>query len=889
MNFFDYFEGYDHEKILKAVGKLRDSDKRILYHQFGSDFSYENNTTGYSYSKLKPIFNKINKLLTNPNYIPREFKNRSSKNYGKIVVYYEDATSNSEKIGNGKKKKLQAQLRLDDEEFAQIMPFLRKNGFYDYFLKLTDGNLNNFMNLRSLSAEEKHKVYNLIGSLRKNIHILLGYQNKTLKDIIGSDDYSFLLLKMSMTGKSKMKFKLFGDNLDLPLPYNYFQDINWEEFFKSIGVLKTKFTKLKKGENSWDNQNLEDIIGVSKENIITFIKSLNVGDLMVVSLKLMFGDNLEKPYSFVNTMDDNQLDRVNISINYLKEMVPRDLKKYKKRKNGLNNKYLWEVLNCSEKEAIFIVNTLKDDSLALKYIKKMFGNDLDEFYDLAKFNNNLEGMHHVRQAIDLLRNKIRVNKENNDNLLTCKFKKVFLTRGKYLWEALGMSKEETLELVNLIDGNTEAYYYLKLMFGEDFEERYDQNKVSDKANLEKVKQSVYYLKQKRNRIKKAKLEDKDVVLYKDKYLWEILSCTKEEMFRLLQLFDQNSKVIFYTKMMFGNDYNLKYDSKRFNDNPYNREKIKQKVHYLKEKLEKYQKDGKLEIPTSHYYWDNKYLWEILECQKEVGLKLAFSLKKDSTTYKSLRLIFAEDFLNKCNWTLFNNDTEKIDAFRGGIGYLRKKLRQANIENVGNWGKKKSLWNDLHLWEILGCSYEEVVDIVKNLRKNTMVYACILNVFGKDLTNIYDRNKIEDNYVQTISVAIDYLRNRLKLRKHQSISPKEPSIKEIVPREETHVEELIMDSVAVNTSEEAKYNVHPFVVEFINTLPLDIGIPLKLYLIDRITIKEIAEVFNTDELDITTRLKKGKLLLEEIGKLYKKNFALDFISNNGLTLSLNNFK
>ena len=407
---------------------------------------------------------------------------------------------------------------------------------------------------------------------------------KTLKEIIGEVKVNNFNSYVQRNSKLKaIYYMAFGENLD-----KVYDDSKLEK--KDITALMVSIKKIMRTNNvgidkKYDNKTLNEILGVSYEDTIYFVSTLDkasqtynmiinvfgidvkrhlekdklenevytkllsnlntvkkiinyivsidlkkiktyVNKEELVTLKKAFGENLDK--KFINTVSVKVLTKVINNLNkQIKEKVKMEseTKANKGKKSMYENMTLDKILGISYEEVLDIFNETKKETKNYKIFVKAFGEDFKGIFNTS----NLDDIEKISlyTKINLLKKAI-----NNPNSKKNMYENMTLDM------ILGISHEEVLDIFNETRKETKTYKIFAKAFGKDFKGKFD---LSQLEHNEKV-----MLYNKINRLKKkflGNLENKKLTKKENndlnKYYMTIISLMPKEYKTILSLYFEN--------------------------------------------------------------------------------------------------------------------------------------------------------------------------------------------------------------------------------------------------------------------------------------------------------------------------------------------------------------
>lgn len=382
---------------------------------------------------------------------------------------------------------------------------------------------------------------------------------------------------------------------------------------------------------------------------------------------------------------------------------------------------------------------------------------------------------------------------------------------KTLNEILGLSYEDTIYFVNTLDKASQTYNIIINVFGNDLKGCLEKDKLENEIYTKLLSNL--------NTVKKI-INGNNV--YKNKYLNDIVSIdlnkiktyvNKEELVTLKKAFGEN------LDRRFINTVSVKALTKVINNL---NKQIKEKV-----KMESKTKPNK----GKKSMYENMTLDKILGISYEEVLDIFNETKKETKNYKIFAKAFGEDFKGIFNISNLD-DIEKISLYTK-INLLKKAINNPN--------GKKNMYKNMTLDMILGISYEEVLDIFNERRKETKTYKIFAKAFGEDFKGTFDLSQLEHNEKVMLYNKI----NRLKKKFLGNLENKKTAKKE-------------------------NDDLNKYYMTIISLMPKEYKTILSLYF-ENYSLDKIASLMDLNINDVNNRLKEGILFMEKIISLYNKTF------------------
>lgn len=580
------------------------------------------------------------------------------------------------------------------------------------------------------------------------------------------------------------------------------RQIENKALLKMRNYSKTKVVKVDKNEEKLilDGKTLKEIIGEVKIN--NFNSYVQRNSKLKAIYYMAFGENLDKVY------DDSKLEKKDITtlmVSIKKIMRTNNVgiaKKY-------DNKTLEEIFrlvsnlsyeNIKKAKDEWWNKAMMDNNVTTEVLIKAFGIDGDKpcALNVLSFDEKLK----LRARLDYW--TYRLNEKD-------KKKRKQSYDNKTLNEILGLSYEDTIYFVNTLDKASQTYNIIINVFGNDLKGCLEKDKLENEIYTKLLSNL--------NTVKKI-INGNNV--YKNKYLNDIVSIdlnkiktyvNKEELVTLKKAFGEN------LDRRFINTVSVKALTKVINNL---NKQIKEKV-----KMESKTKPNK----GKKSMYENMTLDKILGISYEEVLDIFNETKKETKNYKIFAKAFGEDFKGIFNISNLD-DIEKISLYTK-INLLKKAINNPN--------GKKNMYKNMTLDMILGISYEEVLDIFNERRKETKTYKIFAKAFGEDFKGTFDLSQLEHNEKVMLYNKI----NRLKKKFLGNLENKKTAKKE-------------------------NNDLNKYYMTIISLMPKEYKTILSLYF-ENYSLDKIASLMDLDINDVNNRLKEGILFMEKIISLYNKTF------------------
>lgn len=431
-----------------------------------------------------------------------------------------------------------------------------------------------------------------------------------------------------------------------------------------------------------------------------------------------------------------------------------------KQEISLFNLSLWERLGCTKEELLAVVRTIDlKTSQYRQVLNKVWGKDLSQIPDLSGLNPTEERSYD--NALRFLQN-------------TIKAKPILETEsGQSLQETLGCTEEEAILFINQVLAiKPEVKKVFMLVFGFNLDQK-GSPKVLNNQELEIfnkwcnpdfrasqiskpkiVKSKKQDSKKKRGKkqtiIKKPRLNKRPSValntsVTRDRYLWEIIGCSKEDFATLIGTLNPQAK--YYAALVQVHGPNL--DERRHwhsdvDKNDYNSGKKTLKRNYES-------------MFTNHqtlktYLNGSIYLNEVVGCSYEelINILNSESIHQDSEYFRSLQKACGQDFKSPIKTETL--DKKEQANYRFGVKLLTR-IYQA-MDKTQIMSKKMYLYNKI------GCSKEELQLLLTSplIGKESKYYQALQLGFGTSLEDPLNEKRIPKEYKDAFYDGIYHLKN-----------------------------------------------------------------------------------------------------------------------------------
>ena len=319
-----------------------------------------------------------------------------------------------------------------------------------------------------------------------------------------------------------------------------------------------------------------------------------------------------------------------------------------------------------------------------------------------------------------------------------------------------------------------------------------------------------------------RLNEKDKKKRKQSYdyktLNEILGLSYEDTIYFVNTLDKDSQIYNIIINVFGNDLKGRLEKDKLEKEVYT--KLLSNLNNMKK------------IINGNNVYKNKYLSDIV----------SIDLDKIKTYVDEEELVILKKAFGENLDRRFIN-TVSVKVLTKVINNLNKQIKEEvkmKSETKANRGKK-SMYENMTLDMILGISYEEVLDIFNETRKETKIYKIFAKAFGEDFKDKFDLSQLEHNEKIMLYNKI----NRLKKKFLGNLENKKTAKKE-------------------------NDDLNKYYMTIIGLMPKEYKTILSLYF-ENYSLDKIANLMDLDINDVNNRLKEGILFMEKIISLYNKTF------------------
>ena len=376
---------------------------------------------------------------------------------------------------------------------------------------------------------------------------------KTLKEIIGEVKVNNFNSYVKRNSKLKaIYYMAFGENLD-----KVYDDSKLEK--KDITTLMVSIKKIMRTNNvgidkKYDNKTLNEILGLSYEDTVYFVSTLDKASQTYNMIINVFGIDVKRHLE-KDKLENEVYTQLLSNLNTVKKIINGN--------NVYKNKYLNDIVSIDLNKIKTYVN--KEE---LVILKKAFGENLDR-----RFINTVS-VKVLTKVINNLNKQIKEEVKMESKTKTNKGKKS-MYENMTLDKILGISYEELLDMFNETKKETKNYKIFAKAFGEDFKGIFNTSNLDD---IEKI--SLYT---KINSLKKAiNNPNGKKNMYEKNTLDMILGISHEEVLDIFNETKKETKTYKIFAKAFGEDFKGTFDLSKLEHNE--RVMLYNKINRLKKKF-----------------------------------------------------------------------------------------------------------------------------------------------------------------------------------------------------------------------------------------------------------------------------------------------------------------
>lgn len=376
---------------------------------------------------------------------------------------------------------------------------------------------------------------------------------KTLKEIIGEVKVNNFNSYVKRNSKLKaIYYMAFGENLD-----KVYDDSKLEK--EDITTLMVSIKKIMRTNNvgidkKYDNKTLNEILGLSYEDTVYFVSTLDKASQTYNMIINVFGIDVKRHLE-KDKLENEVYTQLLSNLNTVKKIINGN--------NVYKNKYLNDIVSIDLNKIKTYVN--KEELVTLK---KAFGENLDR-----RFINTVS-VKVLTKVINNLNKQIKEEVKMESKTKTNKGKKS-MYENMTLDKILGISYEELLDMFNETKKETKNYKIFAKAFGEDFKGIFNTSNLDD---IEKI--SLYT---KINSLKKAiNNPNGKKNMYEKNTLDMILGISHEEVLDIFNETKKETKTYKIFAKAFGEDFKGTFDLSKLEHNE--RVMLYNKINRLKKKF-----------------------------------------------------------------------------------------------------------------------------------------------------------------------------------------------------------------------------------------------------------------------------------------------------------------
>lgn len=573
--------------------------------------------------------------------------------------------------------------------------------------------------------------------------------------------------------------------------------------FKMRNFSKIKVTIMdeKTGRLILDYKTLKDVIGEEKVN--DFDSYIQVNSRMRLIYFKAFGENLDKVY------DESNLERQEVYD--LKASIKRVMRK---NGTGIGKKYDNKTL-----EEIFrLASNMSDESIREaknKWWRKAMVSDDDSTSVLVKaFGVNgddpcalktLNSEERMKLRIKLDYWIVRLSEESN--------KKKNSYAYRTLNEILELSFEDTMYFMSTLDKTSHLYRTIIRVFGEDLKGYLNKDEL-EKEEYKKLISGLSAMKEVVERNNN----------FKGKYLNDIVQINLSDIAGLVSV-----EELGLLKVAFGNNLDRRFI------NTVGIKSLSKVINHINRQTKNENVNEENESKDKSMY-DNMTLDMILDISYEEVLVIFNKTRKGTSTYNIFVKAFGEDLKGAFNIESLNR-SERLILYNK-IASLKSKVSLEKEECQKRC--KKSIYDNMTLDMILGISYEEVLGVFNEYRKDTNIYKIFVKTFGEDFKGTFDLSHLNDSEKLTIYNKINRLKKKL-------------------------------------LTELKNNDLDEYHMCIISLMPQEYKTILTLYF-ENCSLDEIANLTGLNVNDVNNKLKEGISFMKKVISLYNRTFDGDIPEN-----------
>lgn len=540
--FYDYFEGYSHEEVDKAVSYLNSKDLKLLHLKYGdkldNPYSLIDGASKESiivYAQIVPRVHKILKILKEQ----KEGNTRESIYvYGRFKTLFEvlNEYSKEEII------KAVSELKPEDERIIYLM---------------YGDNLDSRSPSPELTEHEKNRAYNSIKRKLKQILEYnrspetfkvqngVGYQRKikTIYEVFSNytrDEVNYVITLLPEDMKH-MLFLRYGYDLDIPFSSDEYnidisKKINSAVFPRMRRMLKQvrDGKEIILSKDTFRSRNTKTIYEIlsnyRKEEIDEAISELDDEERKIVNLK---NDKNNK-------LSPNEFDI------FYDMILPKikNILKDRNKKSGRRVRTIYEIFKeFSHEEVDHVITLLPEETRSLLY--ERYGNDLD----FPIINNDLKGLNYQRFYSSLLPKMRRLlitrNNDKDVSIINGRCVKGYKT----IYELFEGYSHEAIDAA-VSELNSEDLRIVHLKYGNDLKSTIKDESLTPEESkyfYAVIKNKIKTRLARNRKVNAGNLPGKSVMIYNDSENQLRKSLTKEDFVKISNFLKEvNMKDMFRT-------------------------------------------------------------------------------------------------------------------------------------------------------------------------------------------------------------------------------------------------------------------------------------------------------------------------------------------------------
>ena len=322
--------------------------------------------------------------------------------------------------------------------------------------------------LNCLTDEERKTYYNALNCLKRFIkRSETKCKPKTLQELLNATEKEIDFLNKKISKKTKtytILSKVFGNDFKKTNEcYDSLTTLEKRTFSQTIIRLKSLLEKYRETKK-FDFKTLSQILGATKEEIEFLMDEADKSSKIYKVILKVFGEDFEGTNEKKFLLNNEEKKTYNNAISSLKAR----LKNYRKNKN-IKYKTLQEILEATEEEIDFLSEITPKKTKNYVVLVKVFGESFKGTNELFEQLTDEEKVTYFA-AIKSLSVRLKKYRDNGKDYKT-------------LQEILNATNEEIEYLNEIYPQNTRSYQFLVSMFGIDFRNIGNLNKLSSEANM----------------------------------------------------------------------------------------------------------------------------------------------------------------------------------------------------------------------------------------------------------------------------------------------------------------------------------------------------------------------------------------------------------------------